>query len=366
MKFFQNKAKELTASFDNTEQKIESINANTGNLQPKVQVLERELREVKDSYVKLEKLYNKLQASNMNLREDNKFLKAQIKRRIDENLSTEVIIQDIYQQIESSLLTNASKDCMDLLRSIYEKLKKVCKQKVRLKNLLNQYTEEVDKGLPRAVISSSVNPRRTKRKVIQSSQRSKEAQDNSIRRLREENTALEKRIRYLKSQNGLITYDKNELQQIFIKSLNDVKKIIYRRKYGIEPSISPSHIDNKIKLKISIQLQGTVRKLEKLGSSKGDIKWEEFTLEDKFNLIALFVCNRIVITHFYRILFPESAARMNMISNNYSSDYQTDNIELLSNLHKILNIRNSTHTSKNNKRNRDQGRTFSNIRTHYH
>ena len=105
----------------------------------------------------------------------------------------------------------------------------------------------------------------------------------------------------------------------------------------MEFKLNPNYADEKTKTKISNNIQGTLTKLETLTKSSKGIKWEEFSSEDKFNLITLFVCNRIVLMEFYRLLFPENAERMDIISNEYMNENQTNNSKLLNELHNILN-----------------------------
>lgn len=58
-----------------------------------------------------------------------------------------------------------------------------------------------------------------------------------------------------------------------------------------------------------IRLEETLVKL--VDFAKAKVKFDEFTSEDKFNLLELFINNEVTYAYIYRSLFPSNISQIN-------------------------------------------------------
>ncbi len=122
--------------------------------------------------------------------------------------------------------------------------------------------------------------------------------------LRSQNMALKRQVFLVRSKATLAVCKKNEIEEAFLDSVEEAKRIIFRRRFKTEPGAGGHAIDPKVKTEVSQRVRNT---LSKLGKPSPCVKYADFTSEDKLNIVTLFVCNQNVLLHIYRLLFPENA-----------------------------------------------------------
>ena len=119
--------------------------------------------------------------------------------------------------------------------------------------------------------------------------------------------------------------EKNELEQLFVRCVEDMRKEIIRRRLKAEVTArkkmggnaafatinnssqsmnkSTSQMSDK-SAEGSAEFEETLSKLAEL--AKGRVKFDEFTQVDRNNLLDLFVNNEMTLLKVYEILFAQS------------------------------------------------------------
>jgi len=330
---FQDKAKEMLPFYlrkiaeelDNKE-KATQLN----ELHNKLANMKNESETFANTYNNLDRQYKKTKAINLHTEEDNAFLKAQIREKISEISALNLILESICGLIEShkvfSLFNKFNKEEIDvrsvieLMKTVYYKAKRTSKSKVKLERLLEEQKVHYKSTSPCRNFT-----RRPKRKVVQCSPLEIEDKSDIVERLRQKNAILEQRIRKFKGQKGIQAYKKNELKDNFLNAIGEVKKMISRRKFKVEIVQDLKAADGKSRTGFSRQFQRTVTRLGEMLKPNSEIKWEDFTQEDKLNLVTLVICNKSVLMLLYNKLFPEDEERRNITMNDYLSGLQEGN-----------------------------------------
>ena len=128
-----------------------------------------------------------------------------------------------------------------------------------------------------------------------------------------------------KTKKVVHTMEKNELEQLFVRCVEDMRKEIIRRRLKAEVSArkkmggnaafatinnssqsmnkSTSQMSDK-SAEGSAEFEETLSKLAEL--AKGRVKFDEFTQVDRNNLLDLFVNNEMTLLKVYEILFAQS------------------------------------------------------------
>jgi len=100
--------------------------------------------------------------------------------------------------------------------------------------------------------------------------------------------------------------EKNELEQLFIESVEEVRKEIMKRRLKNELS-TRKKIGQVVEREVQ-EVKEFEESLMKLASlTKNRIKISDFTIKDKTFLIDLFVNNENVLLKMYEFLFPNRA-----------------------------------------------------------
>lgn len=101
--------------------------------------------------------------------------------------------------------------------------------------------------------------------------------------------------------------DKSELEQVFIDSIEEVRKEIMKRRLKNE-ILNKKQFKNNVKFhqEEAKEFEETLVKLSY--ATKNKIKFSDFTPRDKTNLIDLFVNNEKILLKIYEALFPSSSS----------------------------------------------------------
>lgn len=107
---------------------------------------------------------------------------------------------------------------------------------------------------------------------------------------------------------------KNELENLFQTSVDETRKQITKRKLKTEvnlkrrySTVSPEHEE--------LEFEQSLNKLADMGKNK--IKFEDFTVIDKVNMLDLFVNNEKVLMRIYDCLFPKEQTDILLDQNYY-------------------------------------------------
>jgi len=104
--------------------------------------------------------------------------------------------------------------------------------------------------------------------------------------------------------------EKSDLENLFVNSVEEVRKAVMRRRIQTEivakKKVGPSQLSSSLMSASQDpeQAQRFEETLERLVQmAKGKVRYEDFTRNDKFNLIDLFVNNEKVLMHMHDTLF---------------------------------------------------------------
>lgn len=148
---------------------------------------------------------------------------------------------------------------------------------------------------------------------------------DKIRSLREETDKLTRRLAQHKTKKVTETIQKNDLEQLFVRCVEDMRKEIIRRRLKAEVTarkkvgggsntgaFATIYQSNSTMGKSASQMseksgagdpefEETLGKLAEM--AKGRVKFEEFTQADRNNLLDLFVNNERTLLKIYELLF---------------------------------------------------------------
>lgn len=127
---------------------------------------------------------------------------------------------------------------------------------------------------------------------------------NCMDKIRSLQTQLEKQRKLLQDERtsnvGKIV-EKSELEQIFVTSVEEVRKEIIRRR--LKNEISLKHISKQAIEDLAEQdFSGSLVKLADIVKSR--VKANQFTARDKTNMLDLFVNNEKTLFKIYELIFP--------------------------------------------------------------
>ena len=100
--------------------------------------------------------------------------------------------------------------------------------------------------------------------------------------------------------------DKTELEQLFVDCVEDVRKDVIKRRLKAEITNVRSKTSSG-SMETQRDFEATLDKLADM--AKGRVKIDEFTLNDRINLLDLFVNNEKTLVTIHESLFPKPAAR---------------------------------------------------------
>ena len=149
---------------------------------------------------------------------------------------------------------------------------------------------------------------------------------DKIRDCKIELEKLKRQLAQEKTKKVVHTMEKNDLEQLFVRCVEDMRKEIIRRRLKAEVSArkkmgsnaaafatinnssqsmnkSTSQMSDK-SAEGSAEFEETLSKLAEL--AKGRVKFDEFTQVDRNNLLDLFVNNEMTLLKVYEILFAQS------------------------------------------------------------
>ena len=183
---------------------------------------------------------------------------------------------------------------------------------------------------------------------------------NYTDKIRELKLDLEKQARRFaseKTKKTVQTMEKNDLEQLFVRCVEDMRKEIIRRRLKAEVSarkkmgvgstqLSAINASGTTMRKSTSQLsdqtaegnqefEETLSKLAEL--AKGRVKFEEFTQVDRNNLLDLFVNNERTLLKIYEVLFSQPSFKQSQILGNPS-----DSIHLNEGSHKNFKLLDSS------------------------
>eukprot|EP00826_Nyctotherus_ovalis_P004883 TRINITY_DN11085_c0_g1_i5.p1 TRINITY_DN11085_c0_g1~~TRINITY_DN11085_c0_g1_i5.p1 ORF type:complete len:437 (+),score=118.95 TRINITY_DN11085_c0_g1_i5:180-1490(+) len=331
---FQDKAKELLPSYlrkitEELDSKEKAIQLN--DLRNRIEDMKNESEVFTNTYNNLDKQYKKTKAMNVHTEEDNVFLKSQVKHKVNEISALNLVLESICSMIERHKAFNYfnrlhqekpvfreedMNSIVELVKSIYYKAKRINKPKVQLERLLEEQEANYKSTSPHTNFT-----KRPRRKIVQCSPMDAHSEDkaNVVEKLRRKNSLLERRVKQLNAQKGIQAYKKNELKDIFLNAIGEVKSMISRRKFRAEVAQNLKASEGKSRAPRAAQFQSTVTRLNEIlkPGPLTHVKWQDFTQEDKLNLVTLVVCNKRVLMQLYGVLFPEKEGRSNVAMNDY-------------------------------------------------
>jgi len=112
---------------------------------------------------------------------------------------------------------------------------------------------------------------------------------------------------------------KNELETIFIESIEEVRKDIMKRRLKQELMSRRKFKPFETGSHEAEEFEQSVLKLAQL--AKGKIKMSEFNPQDKCSLLDIFVNNETTLLRMYEALFPKNN---NVKNDNYTVSYKTN------------------------------------------
>lgn len=159
---------------------------------------------------------------------------------------------------------------------------------------------------------------------------------DKIRDLKLQVEKCKRQVTQAKTKSVSHTLEKNDLEQLFVRCVEDVRKEIIRRRLKAEVSArkkmglgtSLAHQSQSRSLHKSIsslseqtleqgkEFEETLGKLAEL--AKGRVKFEEFTQVDRNHLLDLFVNNERTLLKVYEVLFPSPSFKQSQILANPS------------------------------------------------
>ena len=167
---------------------------------------------------------------------------------------------------------------------------------------------------------------------------------DKIRELKIENEREKRRVAQEKTKKTVKTMEKNDLEQLFVRCVEDMRKEIIRRRLKAEVTArkkisgsvalatinqssnslqkSMSHLSDGSGLDAegTHEFEETLSKLADL--AKGRVKFEEFTQADRHNLLDLFVNNERTLLKIYEVLFSNTNFKQAQILGNPSDSIQ--------------------------------------------
>jgi hypothetical protein len=96
--------------------------------------------------------------------------------------------------------------------------------------------------------------------------------------------------------------DKTDLEQLFVDCVEDVRKDVIKRRLKSEIT-NVRGKTSAVTLETQKDFETTLDKLADM--AKGRVKVEEFTLNDRINLLDLFVNNEKTLVTIHESLFPK-------------------------------------------------------------
>lgn len=148
---------------------------------------------------------------------------------------------------------------------------------------------------------------------------------DKIRDIKIEMDKMKKKIGQVKTRSVVQTLEKNDLEQLFVRCVEDMRKEIIRRRLkaevgarkkvgGVPHALATINLSNSTAGKSTDQMsessqvanqefEETLNKLADL--AKNRVKFEEFTQVDRNNLLDLFVNNERTLLKIYEVLFSK-------------------------------------------------------------
>ena len=301
--------------------------------------------------------YKKIKGEIENLKEENKLLRVQLKRKYNEDGNLKIFVKYISEEL------NQAEIRIQHTISMENKCNELTKFITKLKQNINEFESQVKnplelalKSIEYSISKPTLTPKRlNKIEVSVESKRSfSNVRGNSnnlykryIENLIAKNESLEKQLNALKAKMGSIIYQKRNLEEIFTDSINATKKEIYKRKFGVNTSknINFNLIRQRLKSSITNDVTSTVKNIKNCLDDNKNINYKDFTSEDKLNLVTLFVCNDKIVKHIFDLLFPkrESLFISQLRNNLVVSSQETNTItqkrrSYLSNVNKEMEV----------------------------
>lgn len=120
---------------------------------------------------------------------------------------------------------------------------------------------------------------------------------------------LEKKMRRLQASETDEVSRKNELEAVFVESVEEVRKEIMRRRMKNEVATKKKFRGFETKnAEEAAQFEQSLLKLANLAKKR--VKLGDFTATDKFNILDLFVNNETTLLKLYESLFPHRASSL--------------------------------------------------------
>eukprot|EP00830_Metopus_es_P015209 TRINITY_DN4308_c0_g1_i1.p1 TRINITY_DN4308_c0_g1~~TRINITY_DN4308_c0_g1_i1.p1 ORF type:complete len:432 (-),score=72.42 TRINITY_DN4308_c0_g1_i1:13-1308(-) len=314
-------------------------------LKKEVSILHGQIKNLSSKLFEKEKETNVHKAQKLNTEEDNFFLRNQLKEVMGENASIKSTLSNIYSEIEDSKLLSKelhlptnTQDVVNLMTRVSERISKMLKEKHTLTSMLESEIHSVlekGKGRSKSPLMRNVDFSHKHRKgfvtPIGKSTKSilslpqKEGETKNTPRIDSEQyykkqfeilkrrcSVLQNELRSSQFKNYLLASKKNEIEDVFINSFEEAKKLIFQRRLKIDTGNTyySKATDPHLKSAITQNVALTLKKLHVSAISQPAVKsitLSNFTLEDKLNLVTMFVCNEKILFHFYRLVFPNAA-----------------------------------------------------------
>jgi len=307
------------------------------------------------SYTILDKEMKKTRVNLEHSEDENKFLRVQLKTRMKESTRAQITLQSIalilrkFEENRENDNENIEQKYQKLV-SFFEELNKMLEKSLQENNSLSMVADLCLSNNPKnsSTKSKQLLSLKTpeKPKIAENSYSTQKRSSSTIKNysddlfkkqlqnLSQRNESLEKRISSLKSQLSENILYRKELEDIFVECIEKTKKEIYKRKLKVSTlgnNLDINLVDPKIRINVTNDVTSTVRKfkdyIENMPKNDQDIKLKDFNIEDKINLVTLFVCNDKIIQYFYDLLFPKHQHNLpsstDLFENNVTANYQT-------------------------------------------
>ncbi len=334
-------------------------------MQRRIRELESRAELLKDARRAQEQECVKAKARTLRAEEDNAFLQDRIKEHLSENKCIKAVLRDVCKRIELAAgelrldLSRAADLPMEtqeddettgghpegkaarLVADVYRRIKKFGAEKTTLGNLLEELFPKQPADFKRCksttphrmrvsrILDRCRNPVPPSTAVPVPASESRDIEERFIKQiegLKTKNVALRHRVLVAQSRATLAVSRQNEIEEAFLDCVEETKKLVFRRRFGAGKQIDAGHVDPTKKLEVSEKVGETIAKMGRAAKDcGGDLRgYQDFSPEDKLNLVTLFVCNEKVLLHIYKLLFPEHSARVESILSVRDRDRETE------------------------------------------
>ena len=298
-------------------------------------MLQAKLQCLTQFYNKLEDKFKKLKERTEHVEDENKFLKEQVRMRIQDNNNLQALLETINNDImevqsELSYYEDNETKCNKLIE-LFNRSKNILNNvqipQMSLETVLNSIANSTLKKSSGKFKSNKVKDGEKKSNSLSELKNTKEGiYKVCVNKLTLENDLLKKRITFLKSKMGSSVYQRSEIEDIFVDCINMAKREIFKKRLKITSGKSIQLMNIKLKNIQTKNIANSIKKIKNSLQDANNVSYSDFTKEDKMNLVTLFVCNDKIMKHIYNLIFPRyEISALNKMSSYTEFNYYQNN-----------------------------------------